>query len=122
MAIIYKFKVNLHEFIVFDPTIENFKADGNIIITENKNLKALPNNLAVGGSLLLNDNIRLKTLPENLTVGIDLDITGTKILTLPESLKVGGRIIGFKGNLKKAPLHLREKLFIEFLRSSKASK
>lgn len=107
---------------IFDPTIENFKADGNIIITENKNLKALPNNLAVGGSLLLNDNIRLKTLPENLTVGIDLDITGTKILTLPESLKVGGRIIGFKANLKKAPLHLREKLFIEFLRSSKASK
>jgi len=38
-------------------------------------------------------NTKVTSLPDNLKVGGDLDLSNTKITSLPDNLKVGGKII-----------------------------
>jgi hypothetical protein len=72
-------------------------------------ITSLPQGLKVGGDLWLN-NTPITSLPQGLIVDGDLWLRGTPITSLPQDLQVGENILGFRGDLSKAPPHLQAKI------------
>jgi len=60
--------------------------EGDLDLSGNKSITALPDNLQVGGYLDLEGCTGITALPDNLQVGGYLDLRGTGITALPKSV------------------------------------
>jgi hypothetical protein len=76
---------------------------GDLRLKHEKRLKALPDGLKVGGDLDLSFT-KITSLPEDLEVGGDLNISSCKNLTsLPEGLKVDGGLTLSQSGIESLP-------------------